>query len=439
MNVATWNSPDPNALSLAAVAPAPVADNPGNDDVTAPAHAKPAYPPSAAVPTQPAAQRLRFDFNCGARILLPQRTEGEWRVRIKDLDTGNTLFESTNQGALVASAKRYYVRFGIEVSDGRDIVLEHAYDCRDRLVLVQLPVGTLGDTLAWIPYVARFQALHGCKMVCALSALIIPLLEGNYPHIKFVTHEALAALRLAEYAYATYSIGLFFDDADHIWQPTDFRLVGLHRTAGYILGVDPAEAPPLISCGDDSRPIAEPYVCVAVQSSSGCKMWNNPAGWHEVVAHLKERGYRVVCIDQKKVHGSGLFQTHIPHGVEDETGDRPLTERARWLKHAEAFVGVSSGLAWLAWGAGTPVVMISGFTHPTNEFATPYRVINWHACNSCWNDPSVRFEHDDFMWCPRHENTPRQFECSRLITGAHVISHLDKALASGIANGLLPA
>jgi hypothetical protein len=25
----------------------------------------------------------------------------------------------------------------------------------------------------------------------------------------------------------------------------------------------------------------------------------------------------------------------------------------------------------------TPVVMISGFTHPTNEFDTPYRVISY--------------------------------------------------------------
>jgi autotransporter strand-loop-strand O-heptosyltransferase len=65
-------------------------------------------------------------------------------------------------------------------------------------------------------------------------------------------------------------------------------------------------------------------------------------------------------------------------------------------------------------------VLISGFTHPTNEFATPYRVINWHACNSCWNDPKERFDHKDFLWCPRHANTPRQFECTRLITGAHV-------------------
>jgi autotransporter strand-loop-strand O-heptosyltransferase len=64
--------------------------------------------------------------------------------------------------------------------------------------------------------------------------------------------------------------------------------------------------------------------------------------------------------------------------------------------------------------------MISGFTHPTNEFETPYRVINYHACNSCWNDVRVRFDHKDFLWCPHHKDTPRQFECTRLITAEQV-------------------
>ena len=66
------------------------------------------------------------------------------------------------------------------------------------------------------------------------------------------------------------------------------------------------------------------------------------------------------------------------------------------------------------------MVLISGFTHPTNEFETPYRVINYHACNSCWNDVRVRFDHKDFLWCPRHKDTPRHFECTRLITAEQV-------------------
>jgi autotransporter strand-loop-strand O-heptosyltransferase len=70
--------------------------------------------------------------------------------------------------------------------------------------------------------------------------------------------------------------------------------------------------------------------------------------------------------------------------------------------------------------------MISGFTHPTNEFHTAFRVINYHACNSCWNDPHHRFDHHDFLWCPRHANTPRQFECTRLITSGQVKAVLQR-------------
>jgi autotransporter strand-loop-strand O-heptosyltransferase len=326
----------------------------------------------------------------------------------------------------VTSSKRFFVRFGVTVWEIDDagaetLVLDHAYDAAGREVLVQLPVGTLGDTLGWFPYAARFAEVHGCRLTVAMSGAIIPLVREAYPQIRFVTHEEMVAEKLADAFYATYSIGLFFDDVECLWQPTDFRLVGLHRTAGYILGVDPTEVRPRLSLPDTSRPIAERYAVIAVQASSGCKMWNNPEGWRAVVTDLRARGYRVICIDQKPVHGTGLMWTHIPNGAEDETGDRPLAERARWLLHADLFVGLSSGLAWLAWACGTPVVMISGFTHPTNEFATPYRVVNWHACNSCWNDPRLRFDHKDFLWCPRHAGTERHFECTRLITGEAVV------------------
>jgi hypothetical protein len=35
--------------------------------------------------------------------------------------------------------------------------------------------------------------------------------------------------------------------------------------------------------------------------------------------------------------------------------------------------------------------------------------------------PSIRFDHHDFLWCPRHAGTKRHFECTRLITSAQVI------------------
>jgi autotransporter strand-loop-strand O-heptosyltransferase len=371
------------------------------------AAAKSAYPPVAPVPTQKAPQDLRFDFNLGCRVLVPP---GKWHVRLRDLDTGNTLYETTTGSSTISSSKRYFIRFGLEVWDGDTSVLAHDYDAAGREVLIQFPVGTLGDLIGWFPYAVKFQEQHGCRLTCAMGPLIIPLFRDAYPDEEVEP----------ERFYASYRIGLFFNDTDNIWQPCDFRLVGLHRTAGFILGVDPVERPPLLALPDETRPIVEPYVCIAVQSSSRAKYWNNPHGWRETVEFLKAHGYRVICIDQKPIHGAGMVWTEIPHGAEDQTGDQPLVERARLLRHAAAFVGLSSGLSWLAWAAGCPVVMISGFTHPSNEFVTPYRVINYHACNSCWNDPRHCFDHKDFLWCPRHANAPRQFECTRLITAHQV-------------------
>ena len=274
--------------------------------------AKGSFPPPATTPTQAGPRGIRFDFNHGARVVLPPREDGRWRVRLQDLDTGNTLFQSENQGATVRSSKRWFVRFLVEVwetgADGVERpVLRHAYDPTDRTVLIQFPVGTLGDVLAWFPQAARFAERHpGARVVCALSGLIIPLLRDAYPALRLVTHEEVEALRLADAAYATYSLGLFFEDGACDWQPTDFRQVGLHRTAAYILGVAPDEARPLLADRETTPPIAEPYVCIAVQGSSGCKYWNNPAGWRDVVRHLQGLGYRVVCIDQKPVHGNGI-------------------------------------------------------------------------------------------------------------------------------------
>ncbi|KAA8433842.1 autotransporter strand-loop-strand O-heptosyltransferase, partial [Acetobacter pomorum] len=111
-------------------------------------------------------------------------------------------------------------------------------------------------------------------------------------------------------SYAMYCMGLFFDDKENVFQPTDFRLVGLHRTAAYILGVDPAEEAPKLALSDETRPIAEKYVCIAVQASTQCKYWNNPTGWMEIVAYLKKQGYRVICIDQKPVHGTAIVWNH---------------------------------------------------------------------------------------------------------------------------------
>ncbi|MEB5920772.1 autotransporter strand-loop-strand O-heptosyltransferase [Franconibacter daqui] len=379
------------------------------------------------LPTQQGPEGILFDFNDGARLLLPQ---GNWRVEISDDETGNVLFANDIIQGWVISTKKYYVPFRLRVwrKGESDPLLDHALDLRGQRVLISFPTGTLGDLIGWVPYAERFRKTWRCQTDCTLAQPILDLFRPAYPELNFFTPETWQAERgEAQAPYATYRVGLFFHgDLDR--QPYDFRQVGLHRTAGHILGVDPDEIIPDLRTRSP-RQIAEPYVCIATQSTSQAKFWNNGSGWHEVIDFLKAEGYRVICIDKEKVVGRGYVWNKIPHGAEDFTGNLPLRDRVALLEHADFFIGLGSGLSWLAWASRTPVVLISGFSLPNSEFYTPWRVINTHVCNGCWDDVRLDFDHQDYFWCPRHKGTDRQYECTRFITGKQVISQLRRLIA----------
>ncbi len=367
---------------------------------------------------------LFFDFNYGARVTVPK---GDYRVRLLDRDACLTVYDAPASEVMVTSSKKYYVNFRLEVFEKGKIIWAHDYDPKGKKVVIKFPTGILGDVLAWFPYAEEFRKKHQCELYCAMAKNMIEIFKPSYPNIHFIDAE-----QRPEDVYATYYMGIFFPCDDRVHQPVDFRVVGLHKNAAYILGLEPKEIPAklLPSKGElKKRTIAEPYVCVAAQSSSQAKYWNNGRGWINVVKYLKSLGYRVLCIDRDDNWGQGSRFNLIPYGSEDFTGMRPLQERIDLIYHADFFIGLSSGLSWLAWDTGTPVVLISGFTLPVNEFYTPYRVQHYHVCNGCWNDTRIVFDHNDFEWCPRNKGTDKQFECSRVITPEHVNHVIDQVMA----------
>src|SRR6516165_1165980 len=106
-------------MSVAVVRSAPLPETPPQESAaSATSNSGPApkraYPPAAETPTQSAPEGVRFDFNDGCRVLLPEG-EHPWRVRLSDLDTGNTLFETQINAGRVNSTKRYYLRIRLEI------------------------------------------------------------------------------------------------------------------------------------------------------------------------------------------------------------------------------------------------------------------------------------------------------------------------------------
>ena len=296
----------------------------------------------------------------------------------------------------------------------------HSFDPKDKEVIIQFPVSTIGDSIGWFSYMERFQEKTQCKLICVMNPLIYCLFEKHYPNIKFIEAKDTRNYK----PYANYNMGLFFK-ANTTQQPYDFRYIGNGRTVSKIIDVDDTDIPPRCDLSAPRR-IKEPYVCIATNGSAYCKLWTHPSGWQTVIDHLRKIGYRIICIDKDKSTGAGVVINYIPWGVEDETGDKPLQERLDLLKDCDFFICVSSGLSWLAWCAKCPVVMISGFTNPFNEYYTPYRVINPFACHGCWNDETCDFDHYDYMWCPKHKNTPRAYECSKMITPEHVLNVISR-------------
>lgn len=378
------------------------------------------------MPTMDAIDGIRFDFNYGFRLTVPENCKTTYVVVVTDEDRHVVLFSAPiDPGKGVFTHQKYYIRYKLQIfkQGEKEPCFEHVMDLSDRPVMVFANSPGLGDTIAWFSYCERFQKKHNCKLTVVMHKPYIELFAPQYPDIKFITDQDLAGRD----TYARYLCGVFYGGNTEN-QPVDFKYTGLHTTVGNILGLEGDELkdePPRVKL-NSKRSIKEKYVCIGAKASAQTKYWNNPQGWPEVVKWLKDKGYRVLCIDKEKCHGQDVVWNYIPYGAEDFTGDLPLQERIDLLRHADFFIGLSSGLSWLAWCCKIPVVLISGFTEPWTEFYTPYRVQNTHLCHGCWNDQRTDMDLKQFLWCPRHSEDGRRFECTKGISPEYVIDVIKK-------------
>ena len=371
----------------------------------------------------PEKNKIKITFDDGAKVDIKGNEAKKYKVKFIDAYTNQVTYETTlNNNMWATTATKYYNKWVVEVydiTDGSETLVEkHSFDAKDKTVKIVLDSESFGDLIAWIGAIDEFQKKHQCKLDCVVfNKVLRPIFEKNYPNIKFLATDVYA-----DPYYAKYKIGYFAapNYINHITK--DPRLLGLCAIATTILGLTDVEFKPNFAV--EPHKSKKKYVCIATQSTSQAKYWNNKKGWDEVVAYLNKSGYEVWCIDKFNSFGVKESMNYMPKGCIDKTGNLSFEERMSQLKGAEFFIGLSSGLSWLAWGVGVPVVLISGFTAKWNEFYTPYRVMNETVCNSCWNDVSCPFNKGDWFWCPRNKD----FECSKQITSSMVIEHIKKLI-----------
>lgn len=360
---------------------------------------------------------INYNFCDGAFVEILGNIDQQFQILFINKKNSSVLYSTFIKPNHWAKCNKcHYLDYKIVVKkDGSDI-FSHEFDLAKRKVYISLDTRSLGDHLAWVPYVEEFRKKHNCEVYCA--TFLNHLFKDTYPSIKFINHGDKNNYEF----YATYNLGYFFKNLDaRTKHPSS---ITLQEVACDILGLEYKEVKPKLNIINKGNKFKKPYVCIATQSTSQAKYWNNPEGWNKVVDYLQSKGFDVVCIDKHRTFGTNEYFNTIPKKVIDKTGDLPLEDRINDLLNCEFFIGLGSGLSWLAWACNKPVIMISGFSNPISEFFTPHRVHNPNVCNSCWNDTEENFNLSDWENCPRKKN----FECSKEISFEMVKDKIDKLL-----------
>lgn len=369
-------------------------------------------------PTKTVNPRINHHFVDGAFLEILEPANNTYHIKMIDLDNDVVEYDTyITSNHWVKSDKKYVINWLITIEgQGNDFYKEIRFEPKGNRVLINLDSKALGDTIAWMPQVEEFRRITGAKVLC--STFKNAFLKSQYPDIKFI-EPGMTVPDL----YALFSIGYFYknNEIDLNKNPQDPRDVSLMQVASDILGIPYKE---LRGNLPKLGKVKKKRVCIANHSTCQAKYWNNPTGWQEVVDFLTENGYEVLNLSKEV---DGYMGNKNPEGITYEN-DGGLQKTIKLLQESELFIGLSSGLSWLAWAAGVPTIIISGvtptFTEPTEGVG---RVINEKVCNSCW--ASHKFDPGDWNWCPKRKNTKRMFECSKLISADSVISEIKSMIS----------
>lgn len=356
-----------------------------------------------------------YDFNGGFRIKF-NVCDKVYRVLILDKHTREIIVDTNilaEENVIYRTSKKYYIEYEIRVFRIINNTQEQyplkvlSFDIAKKNVLILIagdksPAG-LGDSIAWLTATYQFKLLHPDTNVFVYTAY--PQLEEviNLKYSDLFTFVSHTEIKNNSY-YATYMCGCFFDDTALDFCPVRYEKISLIESGCLTLGFTYDDTKRLnVSIKSENK--KSPYVCISSHASALYKEWHNIPSRDKLICFIRDfLKYDVYSIDLNREHEAGpLLKSVISEYTIDNTGYMSLLERVKMISNADFFIGLSSGLSWLAWICDVPVVVISGFTSPVTEFKTPYRVINKYVCNSCWNDETIKWDMSTTN-CPRKNN-----------------------------------
>jgi len=335
-------------------------------------------------------------------------SDSKFEIKAFDDDGINHYHNNLGVNHWVKLNRQYYTKWNTKIWEDGTLIYENTLDYEGKRVFITFDSSSLGDTIAWLPYCLEFKKKHNCHVI--VSTFKNFLFKDAYPELEFVERGSTV-----DNLHGMYHIGWFYDINK---EPEVPNTVPLQKTITNILGLDFEEIRPRISYKVGQKPYEGKYVTIATNSTSGCKFWTKE-GWQELINYLHSLGYKIINVSKE----------NNPFNNVTKIKDTSMESTMNVIHHSEFFIGLSSGLSWLAWAMGKHVVMISNFTEPDHEFTTNCtRIVNLDVCNGCWNNPMYKFDKGDWDWCPVLKGTDRQFECHKSITSDMVIKQIQHLL-----------
>lgn len=338
-------------------------------------------------------------FVDGVHFEIVGNSHSNFRVQFSD-KLGNILYEEIIKcNSWIKLNRKYYTDWNIKVWENDQLVYNEDVSLKNKRVMISFESNSLGDTLAWMPYCDEFQKKHDCFLF--VSTFKNFLFTMQYPNINFIE-----PAEVVENLYAKYDLGWFYDFNK---EPILPNTIPLQQTATNILGLEYKELKPKLNFTPRMNVAStdKPYVCIAPDSTAGCKEWSLE-NWQGVVDFIINKGYDVVnvSIDSKY----NLKNVFVPSNL-------TLDVTMQIIHYSEFFIGLSSGLSWLAWSLNKHIIMIANFTKADHEFSSDCtRITNENVCNGCWNNKNFKFDKGDWNWCPIWKGYDKHFECQKSIT-----------------------
>jgi autotransporter strand-loop-strand O-heptosyltransferase len=331
-------------------------------------------------------------------------SHSNFRVQFSDKNGAILYEEIIKCNSWIRLDRQYFTDWNIKVWENDQLVHNEDLSLKGKRVMIGFESSSLGDTLAWMPYCDEFQKKHDCKLI--VSTFKNFLFKDQYPNIEFVETNTIVPN-----LFAKYDLGWFYD---YNKEPVLPNTIPLQATATNILGLEYSEIKPKLNLLFDSielKPL-EKNVCIATNSTSGCKEWTKE-NWQEVVDYLVGQGYSVYNLSKE--------QTYDLNGL-TRIKDYSIENTISLLLQTEFLIGLSSGISWLAWALNKKVIMIANFSKHDHEFSTDcIRLVNESVCHGCWNNKNFKFDKSNWNFCPINEGYDKQFECQKSITPANVI------------------